>query len=105
MYPKNTPGRLTFDERPVTTTSMPEGVRKALAGARAGDSRLYASPEGPFYVLSVQAVIAPSPQPYDQVRETIAQKLYGEKLKKAVETYAAKLRTHTKVETYLTRAR
>ena len=56
-------------------------------------------------MLSVQAVIAPSPQPYDQVRETIAQKLYGEKLKKAVETYAAKLRTHTKVETYLTRAR
>ena len=103
--PKNTPGLLTFDERPVTTTSMPEGVRKTLAGARAGDSRLYASPEGPFYVLSVQAVIAPSPQPYDQARETIAQKLYGEKLKKAVEAYAAKLRTHTKVETYLTRAR
>ena len=103
--PKSTPNLLTFDGQPVTTTSMPEGVRKALAGARAGESRLYASPEGPFYVIDVQSVIAPTPQPYDQVRETIAKKLYGEKLKKAVESYAARLRTHTKVETFLTRGR
>lgn len=103
--PKNTPGLLAFDGRPVTTTSMPEGVSKALAGAKSGEARLYASPDGPFYMLNVQTVIAPSPQPYGEVRETIAKKLYGEKLKKAVESYAAKLRTHTKVETYLTRVR
>ena len=84
---------------------MPDGVRKVLAGARTGDYRLYASPEGPLYVLAVQAVIAPTPQPYDEVRETIAKKLHGEKVKKAVEAYAAKLRAHTKVETYLTRVR
>jgi hypothetical protein len=56
-------------------------------------------------MLNVQTVIAPVPQPYDEVHETIAKKLYGEKLRKAVEAYAAKLRTHTKVETFLTRAR
>jgi parvulin-like peptidyl-prolyl isomerase len=105
QVPKNAPGLLTLDGRPVTTSSMPDGVRKVLAGARTGEYKLYASPEGPFYVLAVQAVVAPTPQPYDEVRETIAKKLYGEKLKKAVETYAAKLRTHMKVETYLTRAR
>jgi hypothetical protein len=105
QVPKNAPGPLTLDGRPVTTTSMPDGVRKVLAGARTGDYRLYASPEGPLYVLAVQAVIAPTPQPYDEVRETIAKKLYGEKVKKAVEAYAAKLRAHTKVETYLTRVR
>jgi len=102
---KDAPGLLTLDGRPVTTTSMPEGVSKALTGAKGGEARLYVSPDGPFYVLNVQTVIAPTPQPYDQVRETIAKKLYGEKLKKAVEAYAAKLRAHTKVETYLTRVR
>lgn len=103
--PKGTAGLLTLDGRPVTTTSMPDGVRKAVAGAKAGDYRLYASPEGPVYVLAVQSVIAPTPRPYDEVREEIAKKLYGEKLKKAVEAYAAKLRARSKVETYLTRVR
>lgn len=105
QVPKNTAGLLTLDGRPVTTTSMPEGLRKLLVGAKAGDYRLYPSPEGPFYALAVQAIIAPTPQPYDQAREEIAKKLYNEKLRKAVETYAAKLRAHSKVETYLTRGR
>lgn len=100
-----TAGLLTFDGRPVTTSSMPDGVRKALAGARPGDARMYASPEGTAYMLEVQGVIAPSPQPYDGVREDIAKKLYNAKLKKAVDAYAAKLRAKTKVETYLKRTR
>ena len=105
QVPRNTPGLLTLDGRPVTITSMPEGVRKVLTGAKAGEYRVYASPEGPVYALAVQAVVAPTPQPYDQVREEIAKKLYFEKRKKAVESYAAKLRTRSKVETYLTRVR
>ena len=43
---KGTAGLLTLDGRPVTTDSMPEGVQKALTGAKAGEFRLYASPEG-----------------------------------------------------------
>ncbi len=105
QLPKDASGLLTLDGRPVTITSMPEGLRKAVAGARTGESRLYASPEGPFYTVVVQAVVAPTPEPYDQARETISKKLYVEKLKQAVESYAAKLRTRTKVETYLARAR
>jgi hypothetical protein len=103
--PKGTAGLMTFDERPLIPAGMPEGLRKAVAGARAGEYRLYASPEGVFYVVGVQSVVAPTPQPYDQVREEIAKKLYGEKLKKAVEAYAARLRAHAKIETYLTRGR
>ena len=57
---KGAPGLLAFDGRPVTTDSMPDGMQKALAGAKAGEFRLYASPEGHFYVLAVQQVIAPS---------------------------------------------
>ena len=96
-------GLLTFDGRPVTTDSMPAGMQKAVKGARAGESRLYASPEGYVYVLAVQQAIAPNPKSYDEVRETIATKLYDEKLKKGVEEYAGKLRAQSKVETYLKR--
>lgn len=105
QVPKGTQGLLAFDARPVTTDSMPDGVQKALTGAKAGESRLYASPEGHFYVLSVQQVIASTAKPYDEVKEAIAKKVYGEKLKKSVEEYARKLRAQSKVETYLKRTR
>ncbi len=98
-------GLVTLDGRPVTIDSMPAGMQKALAGSRNGEYRLYASPEGPFYVLAVQQVIAPTARPYDEVREEIAKKLYNEKLKKAVADYAGKLRAQSKVETYVKRVR
>lgn len=102
---KGAAGLLNFDGRPVTIDSMPAGLQKALAGSKAGDARLYASPEGPVYVLSVQQAIAPQPKPYAEVREEIAKKLYDEKLRKAVEDYAGKLRAQSTVETYLKRMR
>jgi hypothetical protein len=102
---KGARGLLTFDGRPVTADSMPAGLSKALAGSKTGDLRMYASPEGHFYVLSVQQMIPPTPRAYDDVRETIARKLYEEKVKNSLEEYVGKLRTHSKVETYLKRAR
>ncbi len=98
---KDTLGVLTFDGRPVTTDSMPAAVQKAVGGAKAGDVRLYASPENQFYVLAVQEVVVPSPRPYDDVKSDIAKKLYGEKLKQRVDDYAGKLRAMGKVEIYL----
>ncbi|MBP1635149.1 MAG: hypothetical protein H6Q10_1723 [Acidobacteria bacterium] len=96
---------LSFDGRPVTVDSMPDGLRKALAGSKAGESRLYADPGGVLYVLAVQEAIAPKARPYDEVREEIAKKAYSEKLTKNIEDYAGKLRAHSKVQTYLKRVR
>ncbi len=92
---------LTFDGRPVTIDSMTNGVKKALAGAKAGEFRLYASPEGYFYVFAVQQLIAPNPRPYAEVRDEVAKRAYAEKLKKGVDDYAGRLRSQSKVETYL----
>jgi hypothetical protein len=102
---RGAPGVLAFDGRPVTTDSMPGGLQKVLAGSKAGDHRLYASPEGPFYVLAVQQVIASNPRPFEEVRTEIAQKLYKEKLTKSVDDYARKLRAHSKVAVYLKRVK
>jgi hypothetical protein len=103
--PAGTPGLLTFDGQPVTIDSMPEGLQKVLTGAKSGEFRLYESPQGHSYVLAVQQVLASTVRPYDEVREEISKKVYGEKIKKGVEGYAAKLRAQSKVETYLERVK
>jgi hypothetical protein len=101
---KTAEGLLVFDGRPIATATMPDGLQKALAGAKAGEAALYESPDARFYVLAVQGVVAPVPQAYDDVKGEIAKKLYGEKLKKNVEDYAAKLRAASKVEVFLRKA-
>jgi hypothetical protein len=98
---RGAPGLLAFDGQPFMTTSMPEGLQKAVAGARANDVRLWASPQGHYYALAIQQVVAPKPRPYDEVRDEIAKKLYAEKLSKNIEEYAAKLQARSKVEIYL----
>ncbi len=100
-----TPGLVTLDGQPVTIDSMPEGMQKVLTGAKSGEFRLYESPEGHAYVLAVQQVLGSTARPYEEVREEISKKVYGEKIKKGVESYAARLRAQSKVETYLERVK
>lgn len=92
------------DGRPVMVSSLPDGAQQALADAKTGDVRLYPSPDGQFYALAVQEVVPPAARPYDEVRQEIAGKLYGEKLNKSIEDYAAKLRAASKVSVYLKKA-
>ncbi|HYA92702.1 MAG TPA: peptidyl-prolyl cis-trans isomerase [Thermodesulfobacteriota bacterium] len=98
---KDTKGLLTFDGKLVATKDLPEGVQKAIHGARAGDFRLYESSNGYFYVLAVQDVIPAKLQPYEEAREAVAKRLFDEKVKKAVEDYADKLRAVSEVRIYL----
>ena len=94
-------GVLVFDGRLLTRRDLPEGVAKAVTGAKAGDFRMYESPENHYYVLYIQEVIPSRPQPYSEVKETIAKKIYNEKLTKAVEEYAGKIRAVSDVKIYL----
>ena len=94
-------GVWSFDGKPVMTQELPEGMQKALARARAGEVRLYASREGYFYALAIQDVIPSKPQPYEEARHVLAQRVMGDKLKAAVEDYAGKLRSASDVKVYL----
>ena len=98
---RNTKGVLDFDGRLLTTKDLTEEVRKAVSGAKAGDFRLYESPQNHYYVLYIQEVVPSKPQPYTEAREKIAKKVYDDKLKKAVEEYAGKLRAASDVKVYL----
>jgi parvulin-like peptidyl-prolyl isomerase len=96
-----TAGVLSFDGKAIMTTELPDGVRKAVAGARTGDARLYASPEKHFYALLIERVVEAAPQPFEQVRGEIAKKVLAAKVQKAVEEYAEKLRALSEVRVYL----
>ena len=98
---KNAKGVLNFGERLIMTSDLPEGVQKVVHGAKGGDYRLYASPEGYFYVLAVQQVVPSKPQPYEEAREAVAKKLFDEKVKKEMENYAGKLKAVSEVKIYL----
>ena len=98
---KDTRDLLHFEGNLLATESLPEGVQKVVSGARSGDLRLYASPEGYFYALSIQEVTSSRPQPYEEARETVARVVYNVKLQKAVEDWADKLRAVSDVKVYL----
>jgi parvulin-like peptidyl-prolyl isomerase len=94
-------GLLEFEGKPVLTKELPDDMQKVLSGARAGDFKLYGSSGGHFYVLAVQEVVSSKPKPFDEVRQEIAMKVFDEKLKKAVEDLADKLRALSEVKIFL----
>jgi parvulin-like peptidyl-prolyl isomerase len=98
---KKSNGLLVFEGALLTTADLPEGMRKVISGAKAGDLKLYASPEGYFYALSIQQVVASTPKPYEEAREEIAKKLFNEKLKQAMGEWTAKLRAASEIKVYL----
>lgn len=98
---ENIKGILNFEGNPLTTKDLPENVQKSVLGAKSGDFRLFESPENYFYVLYIREVIPSKPQPYPKVREEIAKKIHNDKLTKALEEYAGKLRAVSDVKIYL----
>ena len=98
---RNTIGILSFGDKLTVTEELPEGVRKAVAGARAGDLRLYESGDGHFYVLEIREVAPAAPRAYGEVKEEIAGKIFDTEVQKAVERYADKLKSLSDVKVYL----
>ncbi len=98
---KDTGQLLDFGRRFWTLSGLPEDVRDVVADASTGDIRIYESPDGEFYVLSIVGERPAEPKPFDAVKLSIANKLYGEKLAVAVEEWAAALRKEYEVEVFV----
>ncbi len=88
---------------PVSANSLPEGLAKALAGARPGEYRLYAASDAQHYVVRVVDDVPPKVQPYLEVREKVARIVEKEAVLRALQEYAGKLRAATGVEIFLAR--
>jgi parvulin-like peptidyl-prolyl isomerase len=92
---------LKFEGNLLAVDALPADLRMVVSGANPGDFRLYESPEGYFYALFLREVFPPKPQPYETAREEIVGKVAGEKTKREVEEYAAKLRESYPVKIFL----
>jgi hypothetical protein len=98
----NTRGILNFDGQLITLSSLSESLQKAVSGAEAGDFRLYESPLGQFYVLYIYQVVPPKLQPFGEVRQEIAKKVFEDKMKASIALWADKLKEYYPVKIYRT---
>jgi parvulin-like peptidyl-prolyl isomerase len=94
---------MPFDGRILTTNSMPQEIRDAVAGSRPGDFRLYPGPDGRFYVLSILDIIPSRLQAFEEVKKEIQKKVFENKLNGALEDWFSKLRAASEIKVYLSR--
>jgi parvulin-like peptidyl-prolyl isomerase len=94
---------LQFDGRTVSASTLQPELAKAVAGARAGEYRLYAVSGAEVYVVRVLEQTPPSTRPFDQAKPDILKKLHAQKVDAAIAEYAAKLRKAQRVDVLITR--
>lgn len=93
-------GLLNFDGRLLSLKTLPDAIQKLVSTAKAGDTRLFESPAGFFYVLYIYDLIPPKSQSFESVKEKIAKKIFNEKVKDHIEVWAYKLGQYYPVKIY-----
>jgi parvulin-like peptidyl-prolyl isomerase len=92
-----------LEGRTVIESSMPAELTKSLANSKVGDNRLYASPTGAFYVLRVSGHVPEQVRTFEETRDTIRKKVFGERMQAAVKEWAARARQGYEIEVFVTR--
>lgn len=92
--------KIQFSGIPVDASTMPEGLGTALAGAKIGECRTWVH-RGEHYVIRVADFTPPQRRPLEDVRETVHNRAYGQKVEAALAAWVDKLREHYPVEVLL----
>ena len=82
---KETESLLEFDGKLLVLHNFPEQMQKMLAESKAGDMKLYESPDGFFYAILVQDVFPAKASPLEAERKQITKKIFGQKLNQWLE--------------------
>jgi parvulin-like peptidyl-prolyl isomerase len=93
---------LVFGGELLVATTLPEGVRKAIAGAGPGDYRLYADSGKAYYVLNLMERIPSKPMPLESVKGEMEKKVFAEKVQRVLKDWEVKLRKASDVKIYAT---
>ncbi len=94
---------LDFQPVPLAVTELPEGLAKAIAGAKPGECRAYSDSPTQNYLVHVVERAAPEILPYEKASGAIKAKLSGDKLDQAFKEAVGKLRQSERVEVLLAR--
>ncbi len=98
---KDTPGLVNFGGQMLMVKSFPEEAQKVLNGVKAGDYRLYESPEKYYYVLYVEKEVPARKRTFEEVKDDVTQKVTWQNFNKAVDEWFKKLREGYPVKIYL----
>ncbi len=93
---------LTALNIPVTVVSLPDALQKAIDGAAAGDTRLYAGPDDVYYLVLVSDVVPEKTQPFEECSSMVKKAVIQNQLDKALDAWIEKLRAAYAVKIYLT---
>jgi parvulin-like peptidyl-prolyl isomerase len=93
---------MDFGGRMLVTSDLPEGVRKAVSGAAAGDYRFYPDPGKAYYVLSIKETVPSKPIPFESVKGEIEKKVFQEKRRKVLRDWEEKLRAASEIKIFAT---
>jgi|GEM_PF-354563 parvulin-like peptidyl-prolyl isomerase len=91
----------TQERMTLSAKGLEPALVDTLAGAKVGDYRLYASPDGYFYAVQMKAHILPRPRKFDDVSKGIIKKLRADKVNEALKDWISKLRKAYDVKIYV----
>jgi hypothetical protein len=93
---------LPLDRNLLSLTALPEDLHELAEDAKKGDSLLYAPTEGEFfYVLMVEEVFPPEPQPYEQARGEAGNRVFNLNVEKEMDVWLTKLKEEYPVKIFL----
>ena len=98
--PEKNDALLEFTGSLLTTATLPDRIREAVAGAAAGDVRLAGDAQGPFYVLAVRQVVAATPMPYEKAKSEVGGKVFERKRRAALDDWTTRLRAASDIKVY-----
>lgn len=88
----DTDGVISFDKNLLSLTALPEDLQQDAKKAKKGDTLFYAPDDEDFYyVLQMQDIFAPEPQPFDNVRNEVAKIVFNMKVEKLLDEWRTKL--------------
>ncbi len=103
FVPPDTEGLLPFDEKLLSLTSLPEDLQESASKAKKGDSLLYAAQaSGYYYVLLMEQIFPPEPQPYDQAKGAVARTVFDKKAQQLLDDWIIKLKEFYPTQIFLT---
>jgi hypothetical protein len=99
---KGTKGITVFDNVLLSSTALPDSLRKPADTARRGDSLLYSDPDDYHHVITVSKIFPPTPRSYEDARLTIARQISDEKTRILIEDWGTKLKEEYDTRIFVT---
>jgi hypothetical protein len=87
----------------VSEKAMPAALVKALEGAKSNDYRVYAAAPDQAWAVHLLEVIPSKAQPYEEARQGIGERLFGEAVQKNLQDWIGKIRKAHSVQVFLVR--